>query len=280
MKTSFIALLSLLDSDNQYRYWLDEGGKHRRDRRIPCFALRTYRFSTFLHLYTSGNDQALINATGHDFHSFSKLLNLFAPVYYYWTFDDDPTIIRRKVLTANGVPKGKPRDMTACGCLGLVLVWFRTKGSCARALSLVFGQTSSPLYKWLKFGRRVLLHVLSRVPEAQVKVPTSEEVASFKEAVVSKYVHCPNVWGACDGLKLLIEPPQSYSKQRRYYNRWTHGHYISCAFVFSVDGKIRMSVLNAPGNFHGNTLADYCLYGPMEMIYERDGGQVVVDRAF
>ena len=214
MKTSFIALLSLLDSDNQYRYWLDEGGKHRRDRRIPRCALRTYRFSTFLHLYTSGNDQALINATGHDFHSFSRLLNLFAPVYYYWTFDDDSTLIRRKVLTANGVPKGKPRDMTACGCLGLVLVWFRTKGSCARALSLVFGQTSSPLYKWLKFGRRVLLHVLSRVPEAQVKVPTSEEVASFKEAVVSKYVHCPNVWGACDGLKLLIEPPQSYSKQR------------------------------------------------------------------
>ena len=145
---------------------------------------------------------------------------------------------------------------------------------------MMFGQTSTPMYRWLKFGRRLLLNVLSRVPEAQVKLPTSTEIASFKAAVSEKYPSCPNVWGAADGLKLLIESPLSYAKQRRFYNGWTHGHYISCAFAFSVDGKIWMSVLNAPGNFHDSTLADYGLYEPMEFLYDRDGGQVVVDSAF
>ena len=159
-------------------------------------------------------------------------------------------------------------------------MWYRTKGSCARTLAVMFGQTSTPMYNWLKFGRRVLLHVLSRTPEAQVKLPTPEEVASFKEAVADKYPFCPDVWGAADGLKLLIEPPESYDRQLRYYNGWKASHFINCAFTFSVDGKIRVAVLNAPGNFHDSNIADYGLYEKLEFIYNRDGGQVVVDSAY
>ena len=47
----------------------------------------------------------------------------------------------------------------------------------------MFGQTSTPLYKWLKFGCKILLHVLSCVTEVKVKLPTAEEVANFKTAV-------------------------------------------------------------------------------------------------
>ena len=69
--------------------------------------------------------------------------------------------------------------MTASGCLGLVLMWFRTRGSCARALSILFGQTASPMYCWLKFGRRVLLHVLTNEKSAQIVLPDAEEVNFF-----------------------------------------------------------------------------------------------------
>ena len=41
-----------------------------------------------------------------------------------------------------------------------------------------------------------------------------------------------------------------------------------------------MSVLNAPGNFHGSTMADYGLYGLMEIVFNRDGRHLVVDSAF
>ena len=279
MKLSRVAVcLEMMDS-TPYKRYLDEEERLMRDKRYPRSALRTYKYSSFQRLYESKNDQALVNATGHNFYSFENLLSLFAPYYHYYTYDDKLELIRPKVLE-NGRPKGRPRDMTACGCLGLVLMWFRTKGSSARSLSLMFGQTSTPLYKWLKFGRKVLLHVLSRTPQAQVRLPTATEVESFKNAVKEKYPHCPNVWGAADGLKLLIEPPKGYNRQLRYYNGWKCEHYINCAFTFSVDGKIRIAVLNAPGNFHDSNIADYGLYQGLEVIFERDGGQVVVDSAY
>ena len=47
-----------------------------------------------------------------------------------------------------------------------------------------------------------------------------------------------------------------------------------------MDGKIRVAVLNAPGNFHDSNIADYGLYEKLESIYNRDGGKVVVDSAY
>ena len=157
--------------------------------------------------------------------------------YYYYTFDTDARIIRPKRLTREGKPEERPRDMTACGCLGLVLMWYCTRGSCARSSALMFGQTSTPLYKWLKFCRKVLLHVLTRDSRAKVKLSSSEQVNEFQQYVGEKYLHYAEVWGAGDGIKLFIEPPQSYMKQLRYYNGWKAAHFISCVFVFSVSGK-------------------------------------------
>ena len=102
----------------------------------------------------------------------------------------------------------------------------------------------------------------------------------MQTAVREKYPACPNVWAAADGVKLLVEAPEDYDQQLRYYNGWTHGHYINCAFLFAVDGKIRSAVLNAPGCFHDSNMADYGLYEDFEAVYNRDGGQVVVDSAF
>ena len=65
------------------------------------------------------------------------------------------------------------------------------------------------------------------------------------------------VWSTGDGLKLVIEPPENYGKQLRYYNGWKSAHHINCVIVFSVDGKIRVGVLDAPRNFHDNNIADY-----------------------
>lgn len=256
MKLShLIPYLEMMET-TPFKQYLDEEERAMRDRRYPRCSRSTYKYSSFMQLYQSKNNQALCNTTGHDFPSFDNLLRLFAPWYYYYIFDDEFGIIRPKVLGNNGRTKGRTRDMTACGCLGLILMWYRTKGSCARTLAAMFGQTSTPLYRWLKFGRKVLLHVLSRLPCAQVKLPTDAEVVKFKEQVASKYPYCPNVWGAADGLKLLIAPPVGYEKQLRFYNGWKADHFISCAFAFSVDGKIRVAILNAPGNFHDSNIAD------------------------
>ena len=136
-------------------------------------------------------------------------------------------------------------------------MWYRTKGSCTRVLAPFFGQTASPMYKWLKFGRIILLHVLSNHEAAKVRLPTSEELESFKVAVSAKYPHCPNVWEAADGLKIMIMLPKGFERQLRFYNSWQTLHFVNYSFTFSVHGEIRIVILNAPGNFHDSTIADY-----------------------
>ena len=89
-----------------------------------------------------------------------------------------------------------------------------------------------------------------------------------------------DVWGACDGLKLLIQNPDSERKQNYLYNGWKHSHFINCVFVFCPDGKIPLCLLNAPGTFHDSTMADYGIYQGIEHIYQLCGGKIVVDSAF
>ena len=170
--------------------------------------------------------------------------------------------------------------MSPVGCLGLVLMWYRTTGACTRNLALHFGQTSSPMYLWLKFGRRILLKSLINDDDAKLDVPNEEKLTTFTEAIGNKYPELPNVWGAMDGLKLNVQESGKVYQQNQYYNGWTHGHYVNSLFVFGPDGKIYICVLNAPGTFHDSTIADYHVYDSLEEIYLRTGCKVVVDSAF
>ena len=143
---------------------------------------------------------------------------------------------------------------------------------------MMFGQTSTPMYKWLKFGRKVLLHILCRDPDAIVRLPTSDEVIFYQSAIVNKSPNVAEVRAAADGLKLFIQAVGKSNEQNKYYNGYTHGHYINSVFVFAPDGKIRVCILNAPGTFHDSTMADYGIYEGMEKVFNATGGKVVVDQ--
>ena len=70
MKTStFLLYEAMLDDEKKvtnYKDLLSDKDRIRRDRRIPRAALLKFDYSSFNYLYKSGNDQALLNATGHD----------------------------------------------------------------------------------------------------------------------------------------------------------------------------------------------------------------------
>ena len=70
---------------------------------------------------------------------------------------------------------------------------------------MLFGLTSTPMYSWLKFGRKVLLHVLSNDDDAKVILPSLVKVRFYQEVIGLKYPLCHDVWAAADGLKLLIQ---------------------------------------------------------------------------
>ena len=46
---------------------------------------------------------------------------------------------------------------------------------------MMFGQTSSPMYNWSKFGRRVLLHVLSRYEATKVQLLIAAQTEILKK---------------------------------------------------------------------------------------------------
>ena len=256
--------------------------RRRRDRRTPRLSIKYYSQSSFHYLFESGNDQALLNCCAVDHRVFRNLLDLFAPVFNRYTFDAKTGRIRELKLTRNGNSTGRPRSIDAKGALGLVLYWYRTRGSVARAHALAFGLTSTPMYLWLKFSRQVLLSVLQDHPLAVVTDPSPTEMKQYMAAIASKYpiLKEEKVWAAADGLKLLLERSSDWGTQNKFYNGWTSNTYVSSVFVFAPDGRIRICTLNAPGSWHDSTLADYGVYDGMEKIYNEHGAKVVVDSAF
>ena len=133
-------------------------GRQRRDRRIPRVSLQDYSDSAFKHLFDSGNDQALLNACGHDHASFQSLIEVFKPIYDSQHPSESSGFIVPLATTSTGKRKGRPRHHNSTGCLGLVIMRYRTRGAVSRSLCLMFGLTETTMLRWLKFGKRVLLY--------------------------------------------------------------------------------------------------------------------------
>ena len=150
-----------INSRKRYNMLLDAEERKRRDRQIPRVAIKRFKDCLFLYLYNSGNNQALLNLTGCNHENFSKLLHKFHSKYDSHTFDSVTGLIRPKKQCLFG-PKGRPRELNAIGGLGLVLMWFRTRGSCARSLSYYSSDLTDDEYeqelerrrKWTKRLKR------------------------------------------------------------------------------------------------------------------------------
>ena len=75
---------------------LDHEDRVRRDRCIPRDALQKFKYSSFKYLYSSGNNQALLNATGYDHQAFDLLLGKFKATYEFHMVCKRTGRIRRK----------------------------------------------------------------------------------------------------------------------------------------------------------------------------------------
>ena len=117
----------------------------------------------------------------------------------------------------------------------------------------------------------MLLFALINDVDAKIAHPTDEEVRYYQSAIGFKYPSISEVWAAADGLKCTIECPENGVEQNKFYNGWTHGHYVNSVFVFSPNGKIRICLINAPGVFHDSAMSDYGVYEAMERVYLNTG---------
>jgi hypothetical protein len=220
----------------------------------------------------------MITLTGFDCASFASLCALFAPVFDSYTpFVPSGTSCFEREKLPN---KGRKRMIYPEDGLGLVLAWTRTRGS-LMALQLIFGMTYSNLDDYLLYGKRIIVKVLRNDPRASVQVPSSEKIAEYKEMVSNRHPYLTDVWCTMDGLKLTLQQSGDTVIQERYYNGWTHDHYVSSVICFCPDGTIPIAYINIPGSVHDSQIADYGnIYDKLESVYDRDGAQCTVDSAF
>ena len=153
----FALYLLLLEKEKRkerrtpFKTLLDDDGKRRRDHRIPRAALQSPKESSFVTLFESGDDQALITLTGFDHATFQELHNLFAPVFNAFTpfsRGADGSYLEVNPGKKSG---GCPRSVDSIAGLAIVLSWTRTQGA-AWVQSMMFGVTGSTLSDWLHFG--------------------------------------------------------------------------------------------------------------------------------
>lgn len=262
-----------------YYRGLRQSARRLRDRRIPRASLVKPDESPWKYLYDSGNDQALVTATGVDHATFAFLLASFEPLYDNHTIDKDTGEIRERAPRSKG---GRPRSLNAAACLGMTLMWTRTRGA-EWSLSMLFGTTGTPTSVWIRFGRRILVDVLRASPEGDIKMPSEEELEEYIEAISDRHPNLgrERVWGAMDGLKLHLEQSGDHIIQNMFYNGWTCDHYVTNLFLFAPDGTICLRVTNCPGAVHDSIVGSWGrVYKKILRIYERYGAKITVDSAF
>ncbi len=140
-----------------FRSLLSHEGRSMRDRRIPRIALLEPNISSWVKLYTSGSESAMITLIGLDYPLFRFLSVDFEVLYNKYTpYSRNGKIILKQ---RNG-RFHRPRCLDSHGCLALV--------------------TASVVSLCLWFGWHLLLKVLKSLDGAKVQMPSLDEIEEFK----------------------------------------------------------------------------------------------------
>ena len=159
-------------------------------------------------------------------------------------------------------------------------MWTRTRGSHV-VLQMIFGITQTAVSIYLRFGRRTLTAVMNEDPAAQFVIPSEDEIRNFQSSIAEKHPALNGVWCTMDGLKLTVEQAPDTLVQGRFYNGWTHGHYISSVIVFCPDGTIPIVCYNTPGSMHDSSVAEAGkVYEKLVNVFDSFVGMCTVDSAF
>ena len=258
---------------------MSEIEKNERTRSIPQHSLPQPHESPWNIAYNSNSQRALITLTGLNREAFNQLHKEFAPLFLALTpYTEDGSI--QPVVAHER--RGRLRKISSHACLGLVLMWART--TCQYwVLSGLFGLVGTCCGLWLRFGKRILLVVLSGREDSQIKLPNADKVNCNREAIKHRYPALTNVASVGDGLKILLQKAGDQQTQEAFYNGWKSGHYITNLFVFAPDGTIIMSMINCPGSMHDSELAasgSPSIYTKINMLFEDYGVKCVMDSAF
>ena len=212
---------------------------------------------------------------GFDAESFDRILEKFGPMFSGHTpFDPCGMIVEFEYT------RGQKREVQPEDCLRLVLVWTCTRGS-LNVLQLVFRLTYSNLCVCLRFGIRLIVETFQNNPLARVSIPSGEEIESFKEAFGVQYPLLNDCWATMDGMKLYLQLAGHADIQEKYYNGWTHDHFVTSVFCICPDGTITIAFFNVPGSVHDSQVTEFGnIHDKLEGVFLLTEEKCCVDSAF
>ena len=203
--------------------------RRRRYRKIPRCALVPLALSPWRRLLSSRNEQAYITMLGFDCKSFDTVLGKFDPMFVKYT----PFTESGMIEEVDYVLGGRKRIVQSHDCLGLVLMWTRTRGA-QNILQLVFGLTYTNLSVYLRFGIRLIVEIFRDDPLARVCIPSNDVIETYKSAFAARHPLLNDCWATMDGLKLSLQQSGNSFIQEKYYNGWGHTTTMSLMYFVSV----------------------------------------------
>jgi len=118
----------------------------------------------------------------------------------------------------------------------------------------------------------VIVEALKSDSLAKIAIPSNKDITSYKDAVGAIYSLLSHVWSTMNGLKLYLQQSGNSEIQACFYNRWTHGHYVTSVFVFCPDGTIPIVFFNVPGSVHDSQVAHWGrVYDKLVAVYNETG---------
>jgi hypothetical protein len=148
-------------------------------------------------------------------------------------------------------------------------------------LQLVFGLTYTNLSVYLRFGIRLIVKIYGGDPLARVSLPSAEDIATYMSTFGERHPLLNDCWTTMNGLKLYLQASGNLEIQERFYNGWTHDHYVTSVFCFFPNRTIPIAFFNVPGSIHNSQVAEMGqIYWKLEKAYEKTGGKCCVDLAF
>ncbi len=110
-------------------------------------------------------------------------------------------------------------------------------------LQLIFGMTITNLIEYLHFGCHIFVCVVSNDKYTRIAIPTKEEIESYVSAISSQYHALKNSEFSVQwvDLSFILKKHQAFMSKWRFYNGWTHDHYVTNVFEFAPEGTIPIS---------------------------------------
>lgn len=190
-------------------------------------------------LYLSRIDRAFITTMGLDVATFDLLLEHgFQEIW-------ERAAIPRTDTSVTGQPRLGAPSLDAAGALGLALHYLN---STMREILLqqIFALVPSTVSRYINFALSMLQQLLWKLPDAQIRWPTADQMAEYAEIVSRRHPALAqddegvyhSAFASIDGLNCPIATADDTELENASYNGWLHSHVCSNVFVFSPQGTL------------------------------------------